>query len=90
MSELKIIYIEGQNHLSEEDIAGLKLTDLTNYKDIQTAEEKGVAKTFTILPFTSLSISLKSFMASIIQTTLPGVTSSPTLAKMGLPGPAWR
>jgi Fic-DOC domain mobile mystery protein B len=45
MSELKIIYIEGQNHLSEEDIAGLKLTDLTNYSDIKLAEEKGVAKT---------------------------------------------
>ena len=45
---------------------------------------------FTTFPFTSLSISLNNFMASIIQTTLPGEISSPTSTKFGLSGPALR
>ena len=41
---------------------------------------------FTILPFTlAFDLGLKSFMASMMQTTLPGLISSPTFTKMGLP-----
>ena len=40
----------------------------------------------TILPLTSDSISLKSFMASITQRTDPSDTVSPTSTKTGLSG----
>src|SRR5690606_4179669 len=46
--------------------------------------------TLTILPETSDSISLNSFMASMIQTTLPLPISSPTFTKAGLSGPGER
>src|ERR1700730_8214650 len=52
--------------------------------------EASSTSTFIILPFTSLSISLKSFMASMIQTTLPRSISSPTLMKDGLSGEGLR
>ncbi|MBI3135587.1 MAG: mobile mystery protein B [Bacteroidetes bacterium] len=43
--ELKITYVEGQNQLNEEELNGLKLTELTTYAEICTAEERGIAKT---------------------------------------------
>ena len=42
--------------------------------------------TFTIRPEISDSISLKSFIASMMQTTCPAFISSPTLTSSGLSG----
>jgi Fic-DOC domain mobile mystery protein B len=43
--DLKLIYIEGQNQLNEEELAGLKIPDVQSYEEIHILEEKGIAKT---------------------------------------------